>query len=97
VLGYQYHGIAAYIYPNQIPGTIPIYSYYKKANSDHFVGITSDTVGIAAAGYTQEHVIGYVYPNQIPGSIPFYSYVNDATGHHFYTITRAEVEPASKY
>jgi hypothetical protein len=65
--GYVCEGVLGYISPNPIPGTIPVYRYWKASIHDHFYTTKSSEVGTVTTGVTGNHgymsegVLGYAF------------------------------------
>jgi hypothetical protein len=56
--GYVCQGVLGYISPNSIPGTIPVYRYWKESVADHFYTTNASEIGTVVNGSTGNH--GYV-------------------------------------
>jgi hypothetical protein len=56
--GYVCEGILGYISATSIPGTIPVYRYWKEAAHDHFYTTNAQEIGTVVSGHTGNH--GYV-------------------------------------
>jgi len=39
-IGYAKEHVIGYVHPNQVPGAVPMYSYYNDATGHHFYSIT---------------------------------------------------------
>jgi hypothetical protein len=65
--GYVCEGVLGYISPNPIPGTVPVYRYFKGASNDHFYTTNASEIGAVSHGatgnhgYTCEGVLGYAF------------------------------------
>ena len=66
--GYHSEGIVGYCFPNQKPGTVPLYRYYNGHNVDHFYTTNAAEIGtttpgsVGKHGYTFEKIQCYVLP-----------------------------------
>jgi uncharacterized protein YkwD len=86
--GYCYEGIEGYLYPNKVPGTVPLCLYYSHPRADHFYTIDCDDGKWAGHTYTRYGQVGYVDPISRPGyNTPLHRYWNAGWLDHFYTIT----------
>ncbi|CAA7264982.1 unnamed protein product [Cyclocybe aegerita] len=63
-LGYDYEGIAGYIYQNANCGGVPLYRLYSGSSVDHFYTTSASERdnAIRNLGYTDEGISGYVLP-----------------------------------
>jgi hypothetical protein len=65
--GYVCEGVLGYISPVSMPGTIPVYRYYKEASNDHFYTSNASEIGAVVKGsqgnlgYVCEGVLGYAF------------------------------------
>jgi hypothetical protein len=65
--GYVCEGILGYISPSPMPGTIPVYRYWKASTHDHFYTTNSGEIGAITSGVTGNHgymcegVLGYAF------------------------------------
>jgi len=65
--GYVCEGILGYISPTQIPGTVPVYRYWKPSDSDHFYTTNTSEIGVVVVGssgnhgYVCEGILGYAF------------------------------------
>jgi hypothetical protein len=88
--GFNYEGIAGFIYIYNISGTIPWYRYYRAASNNHYFSTSSS----APSGYISEGIAGYVFSSNVPGSIPLYQYYSSSKG-HLYTTDYSELGSGS--
>ncbi|KAG2350057.1 hypothetical protein BDR05DRAFT_1055582 [Suillus weaverae] len=95
-LGYSSEGVAANVFPNQGPSTIPLYRMYNPQVIDHFYTTSYSEVQSAAAndGYNYEEIAAYVYDTNICGSIALYRLYSSAGTDHFYTTSASEANNA---
>lgn len=84
--GFNFEGIAGFIYDYNISGSIPWYRYYRSSFNNHYFS----TNATAPSGYVSEGIAGYVFSTQVSGSIPLYQYYSSNKG-HFYTTDFSEV------
>jgi Repeat of unknown function (DUF5648) len=61
-LGYDAQGIAGYIYPDQVSGTVPFYRLYNPRQIDHFytANAAERENAISNLGYISEGAAGYI-------------------------------------
>jgi hypothetical protein len=65
--GYRCEGVLGYISPVQMPGTVPVYRYFKAASHDHFYTSNSAEIGVVVNGasgnhgYVCEGILGYAF------------------------------------
>ena len=57
--GYKSEGILGYCYPTQVPGTVPLYRYYKPEGQDHLYTTNIHEIGTKVPGVVGKH--GYKY------------------------------------
>ena len=86
---YKYEGIQCRIYNIQVPGSVPLYRYFRINPLDHFYTTKANGIG----GYVSEGKAGYCFPSQQPGTIPLYRYYSDRPffKDHFYTTSPQEI------
>jgi hypothetical protein len=66
--GYTSEGITGYCFPTGIPGTVPLYRYWKSSVADHFYTTDAAEIGTTTPGvegnygYTSEGVVCFVIP-----------------------------------
>ncbi|KAG2350039.1 hypothetical protein BDR05DRAFT_955907 [Suillus weaverae] len=90
-LGYSSEGVAANVWPDQGPSTIPLYRMHNPEVIDHFYTTSYREVQNAANyGYVYEGIAAYVYETKICGSIAFYRLYSSAGTDHFYTTSVSE-------
>ncbi|KAG2343647.1 hypothetical protein BDR05DRAFT_982781 [Suillus weaverae] len=95
VLGYTREGVAANVFPNQGPSTVPLYRMHNPQVVDHFYTTSYSEVQSAAAnGYNYEEIAAYVYDTNICGSTAFYRLYSSAGTDHFYTTSASEASNA---
>ena len=80
---YTLNGLPAYIHNSQVPGTVPLYQFYKGSPTyDHFLS-TNYSDG-ATYGYAYNGTVGYIVPYGAgcgAGSTPLYQFYKN--GDHF--------------
>jgi hypothetical protein len=65
--GYVCEGVLGYISPVSMPGTTPVYRYFKEASNDHFYTTNGSEIGAVVSGtygnlgYMCEGVLGYAF------------------------------------
>ncbi len=64
---WKYEGIAWYAYPNQIPGTVPVYRFWSDTNKAHFYTISEEEKNYIIRTYPPhewryEGIAWYVFP-----------------------------------
>jgi len=86
--GYSFEGIVGHIFPDQHPGTIPLYRMYSPGAADHFY--TTNTAerdnAINNLGYNNEGITGFVFPNGRCGGQPLYRLFSGRGADHLYTM-----------
>ncbi len=87
---WEYRGVAAYVFPNQVPNSVPLYRFYRKktrfmAPNYHNYYYTRDYQSGVINGYTYKGVECYVYASAIHGSTALGQYRNDSKQDHEYT------------
>jgi hypothetical protein len=83
--GYIFEGIGFFAFPNQVPGSVPVYRYFRAASGNHFYTANFAELGGGAAGYRLEGIAFYAYPSQQPGTLPVFRYYSPSSIDHFYT------------
>ena len=64
---YVFEYVVGYCYQVQVPGTVPLYRYYKSAGVDHFYTKNAEEIGTTVPGvkgkhgYVSEGVVCFVY------------------------------------
>jgi hypothetical protein len=92
---WSHEGIECNIYPNQEPGTVPLYRYFLQ-DRDYFYTTNEAEIGtteigqVGKYGYVSQGVAGYCYPNSRTGVEPLYRFVEFGDTNHFYTTSYAE-------
>lgn len=96
-LGYEYEGIAGFVYPSQVPadGRVPLYRLYNESDMNHFYCTRTSEQDYASSTwlFNNEGVECYVMPSESPdplsGGRPsgFYGTMNTATGAYHYSHT----------
>lgn len=86
LLGYAYHGVAAYVSLKSQPGLSPLYSYVN--GLDHFY-TTSPPEALdpeIVSVYDFDSVVCYVSTTPQDGLVPFNRYIDADSGDNFYAI-----------
>jgi hypothetical protein len=93
--GYVAEKVAAKLYEQVVPGTVPLYRLFNAAVTDHFY-TTSATERMQAmtGGYMDEGITGYVHAAAVAGSVPLFRLFSPMVGDHFYTVDRDERDRA---
>ena len=58
----QFERVEAYVFPNHISGTIPLYRHYEPNARDHFYTTNFNELGTGKLGWYLEGVQCYVLP-----------------------------------
>ena len=80
--GYKLHGAECRIHKHQVPGTIPLYSYYRSGDQTHFYSTAVKEIGVTKIGeigkykFKLQRITGYCFPHQVLGSIPLHRHNN---------------------
>ena len=53
--GYRSEGILGYCYPTHVPGTVPLYRYYRAHGQDHFYTTNIHEIGTSVPGVVGRH------------------------------------------
>ena len=81
--GYQYEGIAGYVFDTQTAGTVPFYRLFNPDTGDHFY--TIDAVerdnAMTQNTYQDEGIAGYVFDTEAAGTVPFYRLLKGRSTH----------------
>lgn len=94
--GWVYEGIAAFMCEQQVPGTVPVYRFYKTIKKnvglfstntyfDHYY--TTNYSSGKSNGYADEGIIGYIFTSQQNNTKPFWQYYNSILYDHMYTTS----------
>ncbi|WP_181151415.1 MAC/perforin domain-containing protein [Sphingobacterium gobiense] len=92
-LANEYHsaenrGIAFYAYDYQVPGTLPVYRYLAKSNSNNFYTLNPGAEYMADMTY--EGIAFYAYPNNSSNSKlkPVHRWYSQYYTDHYYSLVR---------
>lgn len=86
---YNPEGIAAYVFKNQQPGTVPVFRWFHAGTRDHVYTTDVNGGGAQNVGYVKDNIIAfYCYPQQSDQTIPLYSFYNSQYNDHFYTTDK---------
>lgn len=101
--GWRYEGTECKLYATKVPGTVPLYRYYRRRRkrnykklSDHLYTTNPKEIGtvekgrVGRSGYRSQGVAGYCYPAEGPGLEPLQRYHSNSRRHqnHFYECGR---------
>ncbi|KIJ38168.1 hypothetical protein M422DRAFT_84633, partial [Sphaerobolus stellatus SS14] len=92
--GYIAERPLGYIFKDQEPGTVPLYTLFNIGAVDHYYTTSEfDRYSFAQNGYTYLGIVGYVYRHSegIEGAIPVYTSYSPAGRDHFYTEQEEEI------
>lgn len=100
--GYKSEGTACRLHTSQVPGSYPLYRYWKSSVTDHFYTLDSNEIGIPITthpvpglsgkhDYVYESIAGYCFKTRAPGTVPLYRYWKAEVGDHFYTTNPSEI------
>ncbi|KAF7356193.1 hypothetical protein MVEN_00950600 [Mycena venus] len=93
-IGYNPEGVAAGIFPTQVPSSVPLFRLLKSSAgvTDHAYTTSPDEViALEAQGYVLEsQTPGYVYTTQICNSVPLYGLFSVSNNDHFLTTSASE-------
>ena len=95
--GYQYEGIACYVFDSQASGTTALFRLYNPQTGDHFYTTSTterDNAVTPAVGYQYEGIACYVFDSQASGTTALFRLYNPQTGDHFYTTSATERDNA---
>jgi hypothetical protein len=84
--GYQFLGIACYVFSTQVNGTIPVYRSFIPRSGDHFYTTSRDEFDnfVHLWGYTAEHIAWFMFGERQSRSTVLTRYFNEGTGDHVY-------------
>jgi len=83
--GYQYLGIACYVFNTQVEDSIPVYRSFKPWTGDHFYFISRTEFDHSVKhGYRAEHIAWFMFGGRQIGSIALNRYYNPDTTDHMY-------------
>ncbi len=89
---YTLQGVAGYLYPTALPGTVPLYRWVHMRRREHVY--TINPVGPDKRIFRNEGIAGYVFARPASETVPLYRW--RSRWDHFYT-TAADGEGANKY
>jgi hypothetical protein len=85
--GYQFLGIACYVFNTQVKDTVPVYRCFNQTSNNHFYGIYRlefDNL-VKLEGYKPEHIAWFMFSARQNRSAALNRYYNQATGDHSYS------------
>lgn len=84
--GYQYLGIACYVFNTQVTGTIPVYRCFNPWTSDHFYPTSRHELDNSIGGnaYRAEHIAWFMFGGAHSRSTALNRYFNEDTMDHMY-------------
>jgi len=88
-LGFTGQAAAGWAYPDEQPGTIPMYRLYGPAGHFYTTDPHEQQVVAQTPGWSAEGVTGYLLAEQAAGTVPFFRLLGPG-GTHFYTASSAE-------
>ncbi|KAJ7802491.1 hypothetical protein B0H14DRAFT_2892134 [Mycena olivaceomarginata] len=94
--GTTFLGVAAFIFANPEPSTVPFFCL-RSATSTAYFYTTNQTERDAAraSGFTDFMTVGYIYPTQVCGTVPLYRlHFVAANADYMYTTSAAERDNA---
>lgn len=68
------NGQSFYAYPTQVPGSVPVYSYFSIIWNDQILTTTERDTFYKLLTYNKKTVAFYAFNSQIPGTVPIYMY-----------------------
>jgi hypothetical protein len=95
--GWEFMGVACYLYKEKMDGSVPLYRYYSSSERDHL--LTTSYFGREKHGFKLQGIAGYVLDNgpksALPWdgdqvTVPLVRYFNKALNDHMYS-TRKEM------
>ncbi len=94
--GYERQGIAAYVFPKQLPGTIPLYRCFHQRKCDHFytTSLTEAKRAVSRYRYKDQGIACYVFEGEQPNNVPLYRLWRRRGSNHFYTTSKEERDEA---
>lgn len=106
-LGWQDRGIAAYVFPRQLPDSLsfqnllePLYRMVNTQSGDHFYTTSAQVhADKVSEGYTSEGIIGHTLASGVAADFgfsqhlaPLYQLYNVADQDHYYTTSHEDVQ-----
>lgn len=84
--GYQFLGVACYVFSTQVKDTIPVYRSFKPRSGDHYYTTSRDEFdnSVHLWGYTAEHIAWFMFGERQSRSTVLTRYFNEGTGDHVY-------------
>jgi hypothetical protein len=89
--GWQLEGVQCFVFPQAVPGTVPLHRYWNPGNGDHFYTTDLAELGSGRYGWGYEGIQGHVYTAPAANRLPLLRYWNAAVGDHFYTTNQNEL------
>mmetsp|Transcript_88473 Transcript_88473/g.229555 ORF Transcript_88473/g.229555 Transcript_88473/m.229555 type:complete len:482 (+) Transcript_88473:68-1513(+) len=98
--GWLYAGAVGMLSRKPLPGTVPLYRYWKAGRAgDHFYTTNAMEVGtttlgqVGLHGYKFENIAGYCWAEQVQGTVPLHRgwRAHGARKDHFYTTVRDQL------
>jgi hypothetical protein len=95
---YAYTGMDGVVLKFNVPGTVPLKTFWSPAREDHFETATAAGEASAiAAGYTLLGTEGFVFSSSVTGLSPLKSFWHGGRGDNFTTVNREAVALSSGY
>lgn len=73
-----------------VSGLVPLYRYYRSANGQYALSLSSNDSTLAGNGFAYQNCQGYVFPvttGSAAGGCPLYEYYKGATYQYFYSTS----------
>jgi hypothetical protein len=85
--GYQFLGIACYVFNTQVKNTVPVYRCFSPTSNDHFYVTYRPEFDshVTLHGYKPEHIAWFMFSARQNRSAALNRYRNPATGDHSYS------------
>ena len=71
--GYSSPGVIGNVFTSQVPGTTPLYGFFRSSDNSYFYS-TTNAVNNGSSGFAPIGVTCFIFPNTAPPAVPLICY-----------------------